>query len=285
MYPPQSVLIVTKKGRADAHSLGQQISQWFTAIGVSCRIEQAPVSLLPRDELIAGIDLTIVLGGDGTILGVARKLIGSAIPIFAINMGTVGFLTGAPATAWQEALQSIMAGNVQISPRLALAFSVRRHGELVASGGAINDLVIHRGSLARVISLGIAVDGQHLTAMRADGLIISSPTGATGYAVSAHGPLLHPALEVYSVTSICPFLCNCPPMVLPASSVCSVRVRKSTDEVYLTVDGQEPFALHMDDIITVQGMPSAFHLGTLEGSSYIDKLHTCGFVHETCTTK
>lgn len=323
MYPPRSVLVVTKQNTPHATALGTKMCQWFGQRGVACRVLEGPGSVLfspsednlpvadvsgasglgpnivdstPHEgyspyktailsELLVGVDLAFVLGGDGTMLGVSRKLIGAGIPIFGINMGNLGFLTSAPAVKWQEALARIMSGDMQLSPRLTLSFRVVRNGQCIAGGGAVNDIVIHRGSLARVISLDVDIDAEHFISMRADGLIFSTPTGATGYAISARGPLLHPALEAYAVTPICPFLGNVPPMVLAPQSECRVRFLNDKDTVSLTVDGQDSYALIFGDEIVVTGMPAALNFGILGKSDYLGKLHSCGFIQDSRLVK
>lgn len=320
MNPPRSVLVVTKQNTPHAAELGTKMCQWFGQRGVACRVLDGPASVLfahgesnslvptppaastlsidfcvpstvygeakspckaaMLSQVLEGVDLAFVLGGDGTMLGVSRKLIGAGIPIFGINMGNVGFLTSAPASKWQEALEHIMAGKMKLSPRLTLSFRVMRNGQCMAAGGAVNDIVIHRGSLARVITLDVDIDAAHFITMRADGLIFSSPTGATGYAVSAGGPLLHPALDAYAVTPICPFLGNVPPMVIAPHSECRVRFLNSKDTVSLTVDGQDSYALVFGDEIVVTGMPAALNFGTLGKMDYLEKLNSCGFIQD-----
>ncbi|MFI3272214.1 MAG: NAD(+)/NADH kinase [Pseudomonadota bacterium] len=324
MYPPRSVLVVTKQNTPHAAALGLQMCQWFGEYGVACRVMEGPASVLfsPSEntlpvsvgsaednlgaafakvntadtsyspckaallsECLHDVDLVFVLGGDGTMLGVSRKLIGVGIPIFGINLGNLGFLTSAPAVTWQQTLARIMSGDMQLSPRLALHFRIVRNGQCIASGGAVNDIVIHRGSLARVISLDVDIDAEHFITMRADGLIFSSPTGATGYSISARGPLLHPALDAYAMTPICPFLGNVPPMVLAPQSECRVRFLNDQDTVSLTVDGQDAYALIFGDEIVVTGMPAALNFGILGKSDYLGKLHSCGFVHDSRLAK
>lgn len=275
-----NVLIVAKHAHKAAMHLGDDIAVWLQGHNVASQVLEGPGSMLPLADIVAGFDLVLVLGGDGTMLGVARRLVGSNIPVIGINMGKVGFLTSVTATHWKESLARVLAGAMTCSPRLVIQYSVERAGNVITNGFAVNDVVVHRGTLARVITLDVAVEGEHLATLRADGLIISSPIGASGYAVSARGPLMQPTLEAYSLTPICPFLGSFPPFVLEAPMESRIRVREQRSDVHITVDGQEGFALIMDDVLVVKGKPAGLLFGLPEGLDYVTKLRACGFVRD-----
>lgn len=280
MHHIKSILIVTKPGKSAVAGLGLEMCAWLADHGVSARLLEGPGSVLPMSQLAVGTDLVIVLGGDGTMLGVARRLVGTGVPVLGVNMGKVGFLAEVAASDWKRALERMLAGEVRYVSRLALHFAVVRGGHEVFEGHAVNDLVVHRGALARVITLDVDVDGDRLAGLRADGLIISSPTGSTGYAVSARGPLVQPSLDAYTLTPICPFLGSFPPLVLGASSVCTVRVNEQATDVHMTVDGQEGFALRTDDRLVMHGVPGGLRFATLNGLDYFGRLRACGFVRD-----
>ncbi|AAS96364.1 NAD(+)/NADH kinase [Nitratidesulfovibrio vulgaris] len=284
MHPIRSVLIVTKPGHPTALDLAQDIGVWLTRRGVSCRILEGPGEALPLRQLAADAGLVLVLGGDGTMLGVARRLAGTGVPLLGINLGRVGFLAEVPAGEWAATLERLLAAPLRVERRLALRFGVERGGVEIFQGDAVNDVVINRGALARVITLDIDVDGERLAGLRADGLIISTPTGATGYAVSARGPLMDPALDAFTVTPICPFLGNFPPLVLGGGSVCSVRIREQGTEVHATIDGQEGIALRSGDRITLTGLRDGLCFATLGGGGYCARLRACGFVRDHACT-
>lgn len=284
MHHLRSVLIVTKPGHPSALDLANDVCSWLKARGTDVRILEGPGDALPLQQIAAGVDLVLVLGGDGTMLGVARRLAGTGIPLLGINLGKVGFLAEVRATAWEPALERLMRDPMRVERRLALRFGVERGGVEVFCGHAVNDLVINRGALARVITLDVDVDGERLAGLRADGLIISSPTGATGYAVSARGPLMDPALDAYTVTPICPFLGNFPPLVLGGRSVCAVGIREQATDVHATIDGQEGIALRSGDRVTITGIADGLSFATLDGHGYCGRLRACGFVRDhTCS--
>ncbi len=276
----RSILIVTKSGHREAEALGERMRAWLAARGLSARVVENTGDAVSLAVAGQECSLALVLGGDGTILGVARRLLGSGVPLLGVNLGKVGFLAEVAASRWEASLERLLAGGVTVQERLALSFRVEREGVTVHSGGAVNDVVINRGILARVINLDLRVGSERLGELRADGLIVSTPTGATGYSVSARGPLVHPQLHVYTVTPICPFLNNLLPLVLPGEARLSVTVRDRTNEVYLTQDGQEGYALRAGDVVHVERAPGGMLFATIEELSYYRKLKAKGFIKD-----
>lgn len=273
-------LIVTKSGHRGAAVLGERMRVWLTARGLAAQVVENIGATVPQAVSTRECCLALVLGGDGTILGVARRLLGAGVPLLGVNLGKVGFLAEVAAARWEASLERLLAGEVTVQERLALSFRVERDGGTVYSGGAVNDVVINRGILARVINLDLRVGPERLGELRADGLIISTPTGATGYSVSARGPLVHPKLDVYTVTPICPFLNNLLPLVLPGDAHLSVAVRDRTREVYLTQDGQESYALRAGDVVHVARAPGGMLFASVEELSYYRKLKAKGFIKD-----
>ncbi len=284
--PVRDVLIVTKSGHSKAKALGQEISAWLSDRGVGALAVENNSSDKSSDGGCfqkmslqeSRPDLVLVLGGDGTLLSVARKTVAAGLPLLGLNLGKVGFLTELAPDNWQEKLQLILDGNFTIREHLALDYSLQRGPRTVSTGTVINDVVIARGGLARLVSLRLSVNGEMIGSMRADGLILSTPTGATGYAVSAQGPLLYPGLKAISVTPICPFLGEFHSLVLPADVELCVEVYDTTTRIYLTLDGQEGIALVNNDKIIVSCAQKSFCLAQLDSSSYFRKLRGTGLI-------
>ena len=245
----QSVAVVTKSGHAQAGALGRDIASWLDKRGVSCRVVEHD----PRGECcarLADADLAMVLGGDGTLLSVARALAGGP-PLVGVNMGRVGYLAEVTPDNWRRFLDRSLEHGLDVSERLALGWEVRRGDAVAARGRVVNDVVVNRGGLARLISLGLTVDGQSLGGLRADGLVTATPTGSTAYSVSAGGPVVHPEMDAFTVTAICPFIQDVRPLVLPGGSVLEVAVSESSADVFLTLDGQTGVPLRTGDVVRV----------------------------------
>ncbi len=283
----RSVFLITKAGDPHAVALGDEMALWLHERGIAITRAENPGTLsscetsFPELEHGPEPDLVLVLGGDGTMLSVARRLKCRA-PLLGVNLGKVGFLTELCPADWRERLGPVLERGVGPCERMALAYTVLRPGEArpLAEGRVINDLVVSRGALARLTPLHLAVDGEEVAVVRSDGLIVSTPTGATGYGVSAAGPLLHPALGVYCVTAICPFMREFHPLVLPAEAALDITVLESAAEVFLTLDGQDGLKLRSGDRIEVRRAARGFSIVRLEGSSYFAKLRAKGFVRE-----
>lgn len=271
--------IVTKASHPEAQGLASAIHEWLCSKGITVSIKENGIKGGEIDlEVPEDAQCVLILGGDGTMLSVARKLIGREIPVLAVNLGKVGFLTEVSADTWKEQLSLLLQGDYRLQKRSTLACTVTRGGDSVFNAVAVNDLVIHRGALARVIMLDLAVDDEPVVALRADGLIFSSPTGSTGYAVSAGGPLLFPEVHAYSVTPICPFINNFKPMVLAGDTIFSAKLSGTGMDVFLTQDGQEAFLLKPGDKVTIRCVRESLPLVALEGSSYFAKLRAKGFI-------
>lgn len=279
------VLIVTKSANSAASALGREIAGWLSQQGVRAQALENNSCSESHGNCFQEMrlqdqrpDIILVLGGDGTLLSVARKVVTAGLPLLGLNLGKVGFLTELTPANWREKFAKILAGDFEIREHLALEYALKRGARTVAGGTVINDVVIARGGLARLVSLRLSANGETMGHMRADGLIISTPTGATGYAVSAQGPLLFPGLQAISVTPICPFLGEFHPLVLPADAELSVEVYETTTRIYLTLDGQEGIALANKDLIRVRRAKKGFFLAQLDNSSYFQKLRGTGLI-------
>lgn len=278
MQKKGSVLLVVKAGHDKAAALAAEMTVWLEANGYdTCRAQadEDYTALAEREYT-----LVAVLGGDGTLLDAARRFVPRPSPLLGINFGKVGFLAESRSEQWRETLERVLEGRALFLKRTALAFEVRRNGRQLVSGFAVNDVVLNRGCLARVINLDIEVQGIDLCRVRADGLIISSPQGCSGYSASAGGPLVHPDICAFTLVPICPFLCNFPPLVLPHPHKAHIRLPNNTTDIHLTVDGQEGYSLRTDDMVTVQALPGGVCFARTAENGYLSRLKARGFLTE-----
>lgn len=276
MRPASTVGIATKISDERAEAMAAEISSWLKERGaqiISCDPGQG--------QLSCAADLLVCVGGDGTIIRVARRMVGSSVPLVGVNMGRVGFLAELTQENWQECLERALTEGFRQEKRLALEYTIEREGEDKAVGYAINDVVISRGGLARLLDLDLSIDGRLLQYLRADGLIIATPTGATAYSSSAGGPMLQPDMRVYSITAICPFINKMLPMVLGEDNIFEAKVRPTGARPFVTVDGQELFELRPGDTLSVRALPEAMRFARFGMSDYISKLRSTGFVTDS----
>ncbi|MDR3319813.1 MAG: NAD(+)/NADH kinase [Desulfovibrio sp.] len=269
------MLIVSKAGHGQAFSLAREMLLWLRRQGHTAEMIDAGSDnkLYYTPDLF----LVIVLGGDGTMIGAARRLAGLAVPLLGINFGRVGFLTDIQPDNWQAHILACLEGNASVRPRMALRWSVLRSGETAADGVAVNDVVLSHGALARLINVEISVNKQMVGLLRGDGLILSTPVGSSGYCASAGGPLVHPDFEALVLISVCPFLQAVPPIVFHGSAVFDIHIRQGSTECCMTADGQEGQILQTGDVLRVTGLSGAVHL-IGEESSFLEQLHSRGFI-------
>ncbi|MBT8763796.1 NAD(+)/NADH kinase [Desulfohalobiaceae bacterium Ax17] len=268
----KNIVIITKAQNKDALSLALQIEAWLMARNLKSWTLDNQVQSTIIDIGSLKPDLILVLGGDGTILSVARKITTSDVPFLGVNLGQVGFLAEISPVNWQEQLEIILGGTYRISERLVLSFKVIRQGKVFKEGQAINDLVVHRGGLARLINLDLTLGSQKFGHLRADGIIFATPTGSTAYSVSAGGPLVYPELDAFVVTPICPFLQNFRPLVLPGRERARIYIQDIDPEIMLTVDGQAGYSLNFGDVVEIEKSEKRFKLISPENVDFVQKL-------------
>jgi NAD+ kinase len=205
-------------------------------------------SFVPRE-----VEFVVVLGGDGTLLGAARRVGRYGVPILGVNLGGLGFLTEIPLRNLYPAVTLMLEGRLEVETRLMLEAVVKRQDTETCRFMVLNDVVINKGALARIIDLDVFINDQFLTTFRADGLIVSTPTGSTAYNLSAGGPILYPTISSFILTPICPFTLTNRPILLPESHVVSITLsRRGEERVSLTFDGQVGFDLFQGDKVLIQ---------------------------------
>ena len=256
MSLPFPVVGVVAKRDPAAAALAGELAEWLVRRGHLVRLDAATLAELGRTDLATleaggACDLVVVLGGDGTILSVARRYAGGP-PILGVNMGFLGYLTEVPREDLYPALLEILGGRYALESRSLLEIRLERAAGGAADYLALNDAVIAKTAPSRIIELDVVVDGKSVARYRADGLVISTPTGSTAYNLSAGGPILHPQLPVTVLTPICPHTLTLRPLVLPDTSVLEVRLETDSESVFLTVDGQEGAELAFGDRVRLR---------------------------------
>jgi NAD+ kinase len=261
-----TVGIISKPNVRAARKLVPRLFDWFRTRGLNIRIDHETAAYgrgiepVAREEVPDGADLVVVLGGDGTLLSAARAIKGREIPLFAVNLGGLGFLTAITVEEVFPQLERAFRGEHRIGRRRLLLCDLVRDEETIASYEALNDVVITKAALARMIDLDTNVDAHFVCAYKADGLIVSTPTGSTAYSLSAGGPIIFPTVGALCITPICPHMLTNRPVLVPDSSVIQISCRAEDDTAYLTIDGQVGGPLKRDDRIVCRSSPHSLLL-------------------------
>jgi NAD+ kinase len=221
-----------------------------------------------RDELPGQVDLLIVLGGDGTLLSIAHLAARSGVPVVGVNLGRLGFLTEVPSDELYVTLDAFLAGNEDIvSPRLLLKSRSRGRDYF-----CLNDVVINKGALARMIQIAVWIDDKEIAALKSDGLIIATPTGSTAYSLSAGGPIVQPYIPALVLSPICPHMLSFRPMVVASTSRIRLQLLTAGEEVYLTLDGQRGVLLGKNDVVEIEQADCELRLISSPERNYFDLL-------------
>jgi NAD+ kinase len=254
----ETIGLVIKKNKSETIALGRELATWLQARGKTIMPEDQTSQELGFDkgwrkvEIMQQADLVLVLGGDGTLLSVARRASKREVPILGVNLGGLGFLTETTTGELFSTLERVLAGEYEIERRSLLEVVLVREGERVSAFQVLNDVVINKGALARIIDLETWVDDQYLCTYKADGLIVATPTGSTAYSLAAGGPIIDPAVGVVVLTPICPHTLTNRPIVLPDHANIQVVLRTADEDVILTLDGQEGQPLRVGDTVGVK---------------------------------
>jgi NAD+ kinase len=273
--------LVAKPDAGEAQRVVRQLVEWLGARGLTVVLEKETAALAPsasvtsagKSDLPGQVDALIVLGGDGTLLSMARAVGDLGVPILGVNLGGLGFLTATTLEEMLPALEALLAGGMAVEERMMLAARVVRGGQATGDYIALNDVVITKSAMSRIIDLAVSVDGRHATAYRADGLIISTPTGSTAYNLSAGGPILFPTMDAVVLTPIAPHTLSNRPIVLPGAQRIDVTLRVDQD-VMLTMDGQVGVPLRERDVVEVQKARARIRLMRFAQKDFFSVLRT-----------
>lgn len=253
----KSIGILTKPKFPEVKATLQAVVSWLRGRQIDVLLDTTSAALLAepggiqKTQLAGKADVLLVLGGDGTMLNAARLAGERSIPILGVNMGGLGFLTEVRLENLYPSLERVFANDFVLDERLMLKTHVHRHGETVAQGTVLNDVVVSKGTLARMIELKISIQGQFVTNLRGDGLIVSTPTGSTAYSLSAGGPIVNPAVQSLMLTPICPHTLTHRPLIVQGDVEIDVTLTSKDEGAMATLDGQVGVALTQGDTVVM----------------------------------
>ena len=271
---PKTVGLIAHTGKPGAAELVRELKGEFERAGVKVQMETATAALAGVQshrtvaQLGAESDLLVVLGGDGTILNVVSGLEETITPIFGINIGSLGFLTCLNSSAYREAIESIVSGKFALSERVLFQVEIMTKGKQGQRARALNDAVISRGEISRLIRLRTRVNGAALTEFNADGLVIATPTGSTAYSLSAGGPILEPQSGVFVITPICPHVLTNRSVIVGDDAVIEVEPSEPDYPIYLTLDGRHPVPLEFGSTVVIRRAEKTLPLAVLPELSF-----------------
>ncbi len=275
----KNIGIICKLNRDEPRDILRHLLPWMQQKGCQVFVDIETASLLgirgyDRREIPSRVEAVLVLGGDGTMLSVNRLVAGMGIPVMGINLGSLGFLTEVSKENIYSAVEKMLSERCTVEERLMLKAKIGRDGKIIADYLVLNDAVITKGALARIIDLETSIDKTYVTTFKADGLIISTPTGSTAYSLSAGGPILYPTLECIVLTPICSHTLTNRPIVLPDEMSIEVRLKSISEDVFLTLDGQTGCSLKPDDVIEICKAEHKAKLLVHGDRGYFDVLRT-----------
>ena len=276
----QTIGIFVKRHHQGALHVAAEACAWLTARGLAVLVDESIAEQVPGARgcplpmIPAAADMLIVLGGDGTLLSVARLAGDCPTPILGINLGSLGFLTEITRDELAPVLSRLVAGELPIAERMRLDVAILRAGSEVGRYLVLNDLVINKGALARIIDMEASVDDVYLTTFKADGLIIATPTGSTAYNLAAGGPIISPELNCLVISPICPHMLTNRPIIFGADAVIRIEVKFQDEDVVLTADGQVGMPLRGGDIVEIRRSPHPTLLVLSPTKDYFQILRT-----------
>ena len=280
----KSIGVIVKPHQPDALETLCSLTKWLSERGIAFvgppdiereRIEHktgCSVEVVGEQELPRRVDLILVLGGDGTMIATGRMLGDNQVPVIGVNYGGLGYLAEFPIEELFPALEAILAGQYTVQQRLMLSVELWRGEELVTRNRVLNDVVVNKSALARIIEIEAYLNEQFVNLFRADGLIVATPTGSTAYNLSAGGPIIFPSMNAMVITPICPFTLSNRPIVVPDDSVIEVRLITEKEEVALTLDGQVGVSLQAHDRVVIRKSKTAFNVVQPPNRNYFEVL-------------
>lgn len=274
-YPEiRKIGLVVKRREPRARDVSRQLIDWTSERGIEVYVDAKDAERSSRAiavdarNLAESVDLIVVLGGDGTMLGAARMVGGRGTPVLGVNFGMLGYLTEFTDEDLFPTLEEIVRGEYAVDPRVMIDCAVERRGRVIEHATALNDAVVNKSAIARIVEIDCWIDGRFVTYYRADGLIISTPTGSTAYNVSAGGPILMPSMGAFVINPICPHTLSNRPLVVPDSVTIDLKLRPTGEEVMLTIDGQIGIKLAVNDRISVRKSEATFNVVTPRDRNY-----------------
>jgi NAD+ kinase len=273
--------IISKQGKPDLGRVARQVAGWLREHGYAVTADAVSREFCPeceqveREELVqAKPDFVVVLGGDGTLLSTARSVATAGIPILGVNLGSLGFLTEVKQEEIEQALADVDADRCEMSLRPMLHCQVQRNGRCVASYDALNEVVMNQSAVARITDFEVRVNGNFVANYKADGLIISTPTGSTAYSLAAGGPILSPEVPGFVITPVASHALTNRPLVVHDTAVIEARIVVTREQAFLTVDGQVGAPLEESDLVCCRKSQLQVKLFKLAGRSFFDVLRT-----------
>lgn len=276
--------VVVKPNQPEALKTTRHLVEWLHEHGIKLigtpeldrdRIEAetgCTIEIVEQEKLAACVDLIVVLGGDGTMIATSRMMGDYDVPVLGINYGTLGYLAEFRVEEMFAALESLLTGDYRIDTRVRLAVDLIREEEMLMHSRALNDVVINKSALARIIEIEARMDGHLISGFRADGLIISTPTGSTAYNLSAGGPVIYPSMNALVITPICPFTLSDRPIVVPDDALIELRLRTPKEEVVLTLDGQVGVPIHPEHRVLIRKSRTTFKIVQPKNRNYFEVL-------------
>jgi NAD+ kinase len=277
--PIQRVGIISKPKKTEIREIVPPLIEWLRARHIEVFIDKETGSIversepsLSRNEMPGRVDLLVVLGGDGTLLATARALNRKPVPILAVNLGGLGFLTVITREELYATLEMVLAGDLHTERRVQIEGDLVRADEVISSFLALNDVVLNKGAIARILDFDVLVDGRFISTYKSDGLIVSTPTGSTAYSLAAGGPIVAPSVAAFLVTPICAHTLTNRPLVLPDTAQIEVVVKSQREAAYLTIDGQVGLAAHSEDIVRLRKAASCVEIVQPPSKDYFEIL-------------
>ena len=277
----QTIGVISRPRRSNLSVVAPPLLKWFEERRVHVLYDEETAGSLPgptkgktRQQVADASQLLLVLGGDGTLLAAAHLAAPRGIPILPINMGSLGFLTSFTLDELYPALEDTLAGRFSMSERVMLQVELERGGKVIENQRVLNEAVVNKGALARMIELELRIDGDFVCRYRADGLIVASPTGSTAYSLSAGGPIVHPGVESFIITPICAHMLSDRPLVVRDTSCVEMKLSGDTESVFLTLDGQRGIPLQATDLVRISRSKELLKLIQPPRKSYFEILRS-----------
>jgi len=275
--------VVVKPNHKEAWRTACELSAWLDERGINLIVKsheetektdssRCGIEAVELEIFQAQADLIVVLGGDGTMISTARLIGNRKVLVLGINYGSLGYLTEFRIEEMFGALENILAGEYEIDQRVMLEVEHRRDGETLETGRVLNDLVINKSALARIIEIDVELDNLFVNSFRADGLIVSTPTGSTAYNLSAGGPIIYPSMNAVVLTPICPFTLTNRPIVVPDTAAINLKLKNENEGVVITLDGQIGYQMKTGDTVSIRKSRTNFNLIKPPNRNYFDVL-------------